>query len=251
MYRKIKNFITRSFYEGVQLEDYVIMAVAIFGPVCHFFVYFFHKYAVNLEYTNLEIRVFISLICLCVYFYKYLPSNFKKKYFPFYWYATIILGLPLQCTFFLLKNNFNEILLYWGIFCVMLTSVFISNWFMVVVSVVFANILAVALYYLSTPASEIDTLDITSFNILGYGVIYIFCIIFGTLFVWVNKKSWLLKESRYLKSLAGSIAHEIRNPLNSINVINNQINNIIADIEQDLQSMSKKNKNHDHENKPK
>jgi len=122
---------------------------------------------------------------------------------------------------------------------------------MVVVSVVFANILAVALYYLSTPASEIDTLDITSFNILGYGVIYIFCIIFGTLFVWVNKKSWLLKESRYLKSLAGSIAHEIRNPLNSINVINNQINNIIADIEQDLQSMSKKNKNHDHENKPK
>ena len=234
MYRRFKSFIARSFYQGVQIENHTILAVAILGPFCHIFLYAFHKYIMKVEYESLAIRLLISCICALVYFYKFLPHKFRQKYFPAYWYFVMISALPMQCTFFLLKNGFNEIFLYWGIFCLIVISVFIANWFMVVVSVVIANILAIYAYYLSTSFDNILELDFSKVNFTGYAIVYIFCAIFGMLFIWVNKKTWLLKEERYLKSMAGSIAHEIRNPLNTINIINNQINEILQDIEQDL-----------------
>ena len=59
------------------------------------------------------------------------------------------------------------------------------------------------------------------FNVLGYGLILFFTAFSGVIFVHANKSVWLSKQRQQhlqLTSLAGSIVHEIRNPLNAINL---------------------------------
>ena len=58
----------------------------------------------------------------------------------------------------------------------------------------------------------------------------------------LKRKQEHIKEeerSKVYKSLAGSIAHEIRNPLNSINVLSNQINDQLRDLDNEIMEIVK------------
>ena len=51
------------------------------------------------------------------------------------------------------------------------------------------------------------------------------------------KQEEYIKEearSKIYKTLAGSIAHEVRNPLNAINIVNNQINDALRNLDNEI-----------------
>lgn len=66
------------------------------------------------------------------------------------------------------------------------------------------------------------------------------------------KKQEHIKEeerSKIYKSLAGSIAHEVRNPLNSINVISNQINDTLRNLDNEIMEIVNKADSSNKDNK--
>ncbi|MBL6791482.1 MAG: HAMP domain-containing histidine kinase [Methylophilaceae bacterium] len=68
-----------------------------------------------------------------------------------------------------------------------------------------------------------------------YLPVFSFALATGFIFDYGNKKGVIAQEkANVYKTLAGSIAHEIRSPLNTINVLNNQINDTLQNLENEM-----------------
>jgi CheY-like chemotaxis protein len=69
-------------------------------------------------------------------------------------------------------------------------------------------------------------------DLILYLSTFAFAIISGLIFSYSNAKGIASEErAKIFKSLAGSIAHELRNPLNTINLIGAQINDLAVDLD--------------------
>ena len=111
-------------------------------------------------------------------------------------------------------------------------SIFSINRFIFLANLLISSICAVILFVAITSNINLDP----QFNAPGYSMVLLFAGVSGIIFVYYNRDVWLLKQAlRYKKlgcaqekrltALAGSIAHEVRNPLNAISLSANQIRN--------------------------
>ncbi|MBU6338670.1 MAG: hybrid sensor histidine kinase/response regulator [Rickettsiales bacterium] len=216
---KIKQFLVKSFGEGTQIDRGNILTAVLIGAPTYIFLYFFYSYVVILPYESLTLRLTVAFLCSSVYFYKYLPETVKIKYFPFYWHVMVMAALTFSVTFLLLKNNFHEIYLYWEIFVTFLLALYVPNWLIFIIDLLISFSAAIVLYIITTPTSDIIDLS-PQFNIAGYSFILFFTGFTSIIFIYANRSAWITaKENQQYKkviSIAGSIVHEIRNPLNSI-----------------------------------
>lgn len=215
---KLRQFIKKSWEEGTQIESHNIATVVFIGAPGHFLIYFYNIYIIQPPYESLTFRLILTFLCASVYFYPKLPEKIKRSYFPFYWHLTLTASLSIKSTFFLLQNNFHEVYLYWSIFSIFLLAIYVTNWFIFLVDFVLSIMVGIILVVLTDTGVILDP----QFNMPGYLLVIIFTSFFGIIFVRASRQSWLNKQRQQLICLAGSIAHEMRNPLNSINMaINN------------------------------
>jgi signal transduction histidine kinase/CheY-like chemotaxis protein len=90
--------------------------------------------------------------------------------------------------------------------------------------------LAVLYYILSSSSFDI----IINFNVISYSIVVFFSLVAGLVFNYANRMTALYKQKaqhQQLTSIAGSIVHEIRNPLNTINLAANQLRHIAPKID--------------------
>lgn len=227
----LKSFLKKSWKEGTQADRGNILTSVLIGAPSHLLLYFLYTYVIPLPYESLTLRLSLVFLCSSTGLYWYLPKRIREVYFPFYWHLMIIASLNFNATFLLLKNNFNEIYLYWEIFVTFLLTMYVPNWFIFLVDFLLAVSSAILLYVLTTPVIDLTP----SFNILGYSLILLFTAVSGIIFVYANRSAWLAKQDRQYKaliSLAGSVVHEIRNPLNSISLVGSSLQDLL-DVGQD------------------
>ncbi len=224
----IKSFLRRSWKEGTQVDRGNILTAVFIGGPSHLFLYFLYTHIIPLPYDSLTLRLFLVFICISTASYWYLPTKIKDTYFGFYWHLMIISSLNFNATFFLLKNNFNEIYLYWEIFVTFLLTIYVPNWFIFLVDFLIAVSSAILLYFLTTPVVDLTP----NFNVVGYSLILLFTAFSGVVFVYANRSAWLAKQDQQYKeliSLAGSVVHEIRNPLNAISLTGSNLQDFSKD----------------------
>ncbi len=183
----------------------VIGIVGILGPAfTYVMVHLFEKP----EYEGNIIYAIAMLIPLPLIFYRYIPKGLKRFY-PVY----VILGgtyaLSFDTFFLLLKNHGGEV---WYL-CVLGSGMFliivIYDWMVIALMMTVAYGTAVLLYVLDEGfvwPGEIRP---------AYIAIFIICYI-GGIFLNHRKQSAQQDAISLMKSLSGSIAHEMRNPLNAI-----------------------------------
>lgn len=228
----LKSFLRKSCKEGTQVDRGNILSAVFIGGPSHLLLYFLYTRIIPLPYDSLILRFSLVFLCSSTGFYWYLPKKIREVYFPYYWHLMIIASLNFNATFFLLKNNFNEIYLYWEIFVTFLLAIYVPNWFMFLIDFLLAVSSAVLLYSITTPVIDLTP----NFNIIGYGLILLFTAFSGVIFVYANRSSWLAKQDqqyRELISLAGSVVHEIRNPLNAISLTGSSLQDLSRDVDQD------------------
>ncbi|MFT5795787.1 MAG: two-component system CAI-1 autoinducer sensor kinase/phosphatase CqsS [Ulvibacter sp.] len=212
------NKLKECFKEGIDVNIYNLLPVSIIGVFAHISLYFYHLYFLNLKEAPF-LRSLAVLMCLisiiyCLYLSK--RSTRINKFFPLYWHLMLITILPLIITHNLILNDFHYIWLWWMIFMPICLSIFIPNWIIYAIDLLLGIILGILINYFST--NEPFLLD-SDFDYISYMLVFSFTTIAGVLFVYGNRKAWLFIQSeqhRRLSSLAGSIAHELRNPLGAM-----------------------------------
>ncbi len=208
-----KSFLKKNFDEGTQIGKVNCIATAVLGSGAHFCFPFIFKYVFGI-YENFFLRFVATILCISTAFL-YKKHNLKLS---LYWHFALTYVLPFIFTVNLLKSNFNELWLYWEIFMIFVLITYVPNWLIFLIDLFIGVTFAILYYFLTSP-----TLDfVPHFNIILYSTVIVFSAFVGVAFAHNNRVTSLnnLREQhKKLTALAGSIVHEIRNPLNTINLI--------------------------------
>ena len=209
---KVIDFIQSSFSRGTQVSRFNIIAAAALGAPAHLSFFIAYKYVFQLPYDNLALRLVAVVLCL-VGLFKLRNPDFLGKYFPLYWHSMLVFVLPFILTVMVLKNNFHEAWLYWEIFMIFVLISFVPNLLMFLFDLFLGVIAAIAFFYLTPPVVVLDP----QFDIPPYVLLVVFSIVAGYMFSYSNRKGIVAQEKNSaLQALAGSIAHEMRNPLGQV-----------------------------------
>jgi len=206
------SFIKTSFSRGTQVSRFNVMAAAALGAPAHLSFYIAYKYIFQLEYDSIILRLIAVALCLGVLF-KLKNPDFLGRFFPVYWHTLLIFVLPFILTVMVLKNNFHEAWLYWEIFMIFVLISFVPNLLMFLFDLC-VGVVAAVIFSLLTPPSIVLN---PQFDIPPYVLLVVFSIVAGYVFSYSNRKGIVAQEKNSaLQALAGSIAHEMRNPLGQV-----------------------------------
>ena len=131
----------------------------------------------------------------------------------------------------MLLNDISKLWLVAEMMMIFLVILFISNIFLIVL-ILFSGLFFGFLFFDLYGAIQLET----TFNeILRIGTLVPLALLSGTLFLSKAKKGDFEKrKGNFLRLLDGSIAHELRNPLNSINVVAMQIESFSHEIKRSM-----------------
>jgi two-component system, CAI-1 autoinducer sensor kinase/phosphatase CqsS len=216
----ISKYLKNAFAEGTKISRFNVIYASVIGASGHFALFFVYRYIFQIHWENLPLRILGVILCVGALLRLKIPDLFGR-FFGIYWHFMLIYVLPFIITFFSLKNNFAEPWLYWEIFMVFVLICFVPNWVMFLLDLFIGLFVAVVCYMLTTPWTILFAA--VTFNISQYLIVVVFSIIAGYVFNYSNLQGMRAEEQQKaeekylaLEALAGSIAHEMRNPLSQI-----------------------------------
>ncbi|MDX2082652.1 MAG: response regulator [Rickettsiales bacterium] len=163
----------------------------------------------------------------------------------------LIYNLPFLITLTALNNAFIKTWFLWEVIMVYILIMFVPQWLIFFIDLLIGTISALFCYKLFYGGGVIfePVINPTAspLDIVLYLSTFAFAIISGLIFSYSNAKGVAFEErAKIFKSLAASIAHELRNPLNAINLIGSQINDLAPKF--DKQNGDEHSTNYDEQN---
>ena len=227
--QKIVQFLNEDFNRS----QYNMFWGAILSLVGHPLYWFICQHVINEKYDSVFFRFSSSASSLLIIFLLYLASKFVKikPLVTIFWYFWVMWILPITFTYIMLLNDISKLWLVAEMMMIFLVILFISNIFLIVL-ILFSGLFFGFLFFDLYGAIQLET----TFNeILRIGTLIPLALLSGTLFLSKAKKGDFEKrKGNFLKLLDGSIAHELRNPLNSINVVAMQIESFSHEIKRSM-----------------
>jgi len=218
---QLREFIT----EGTVIDRSNTLAAGLIGAPGHVLFYLIYKYWFHLPYENLGLRLIAALLCLSLLSKSHLPAALKP-YFPIHWHFSIIFVLPFVFSVNLIMNNFNDLWLDSEICMVFMLIMFVPHLVLFVFDLSIGVFGAFLFCRIAYPDIEFHP----TVNIQWYSTVILFSIFVGHAFSFSNWKSIKNEQRRKseeknlaLQALAGSIAHEMRNPLGQIRLYLDEI----------------------------
>ena len=228
---KIKLLLKNIFLRKIDYNQYNVISLGFLGAIGHPLFWFIWTYLNPQKFENIYLRLSGTIICLVLlssYFWK---GKIRKIIQP-YWIFSIIYNLPFIFTLSLIQNDYNSlwliaeatmiftVVLTFGSFIYALMILFIGGYFAILASLTIFptssifdtslyQYLPLILYILSTAA------------IFGYS---------SVMGISVSKDVENRKSLNIVKALAGSIAHELRNPLNSIILLTSNLKTSVKEL---------------------
>ena len=227
--QKIVQFLNEDFNRS----QYNMFWGAILSLVGHPLYWFICQHVINEKYDSVFFRFSSSASSLLIIFLLYLASKFVKikPLITIFWYFWVMWILPITFTYIMLLNDISKLWLVAEMMMIFFVILFISNIFLIVL------ILSLGLFFgfLFFDLYNAIQLETTFLEIFRIGTLIPLALLLGTLFLSKAKKGDFEKrKGNFLRLLDGSIAHELRNPLNSINVVAMQIESFSHEIKRSM-----------------
>jgi len=220
------------FLKNLKILDYNAACIGYLGLIAHPLYWVWWTFVDSQPFENIYIRIIGVVSCALFLVRKKWPSKLKR-YFSVYWFLGIMYNCPFFFTVYTIDSGFSAL---WTsvVFCSLyLTIMMMQNYFLFFLNYISGVVLAVLFCYIKNSGLDFPDSD---YFLYTYLPVLSFAIATGFIFDYGNKKGVLAQEkAKVYKSLAGSIAHEIRNPLNTINVLSNQINSTLQNLENEMQ----------------
>ncbi len=161
-------------------------------------------------YESLTLRFASAVSFIPILFYKHYPVSFKP-WLNLYWYLWLTFTLPVIFTFLTLMNNLSGMWLVCETMMFLVFIIFVPNYYMLAFLLISGVSIAYAGFVFSTGTHLVVTREI-----IEYMLPLPMAILLGVLFSYTTRKGAIEQRNKLLQSLAGSIAHEMRNPFGQI-----------------------------------
>jgi len=227
--QKIVQFLNEDFNRS----QYNMFWGAVLSLVGHPLYWFICQYVINEKYDSVFFRFSSSASSLVIIFLLYLASKFVKikPFITIFWYFWVMWILPITFTYIMLLNDISKLWLVAEMMMIFLVILFISNIFLIILILSFGIFFGFLFFDLYNTIQ----LETTFLEIFRIGTLIPLALLSGTLFLSKAKKGDFEKrKGNFLRLLDGSIAHELRNPLNSINVVAMQIESFSHEIKRNM-----------------
>ena len=193
----------------------------LFGTLGYPVYYLVWSYLYPQPYENLALRLLCAFICLPWVLYRELPKRLKE-FFPIYFFVSLFIVMPYFFSFMMLKNEWSMIWAMSFMACTFLLTLFIFDW-MIIIAMTAGGFMAAyaTVHFLDGKVSF-------AYFVPEYIPIFLFSIAGGII---ANYNRQLAHQSKIslMRSLSGSIAHEMRNPLSAITNAMSTVQAIIPD----------------------
>ena len=196
------------------------------GLLCHPIYYVVWTYILPQPYDNLLLRLSAAAVCVPLLF----QARWPKRYNPallIYWHCCLIYVLPFVCTFLTVRNGFSTMWMMTEVMMIFILALCIDNPLLLMTCIgigVFSGGLAGVL---SAPTPLVLSAQDKS-NLALLPVVVLCSMAFSHA---ISKGRIFVEKNRALQALAGSIAHEMRNPLS-------QLRHVLDRVEEALPSAS-------------
>lgn len=198
-----------------------LSVIGLFGTLGYPVYYLLWSYLYPQPYENLALRLLCAFICLPWVLHRELPKRLKE-FFPVYFFLSLFIVMPYFFSFMMLKNEWSMIWVMSFMAGTFLLTLFIFDW-MIIIAMTAGGFMAAyaTVHFLDGRVSF-------AYFVPEYIPIFLFSIAGGII---ANHNRQLAHQSKIslLRSLSGSIAHEMRNPLSSITNAMSTVQAIIPD----------------------
>ena len=241
--------------ESYKIAKYNMMTLGVVGLIGHPLYWAIWTYVFPQRYDSFAIRLSAALLCAVFLFYKNFSKRFEK-YLPIFWFLCVSYALPFLFTVHLIRNNFSDIWLMCEVGMGFMIVIFMPDFLLMLLNILLGVILAIAFCTIIpyVPVMS-ETHHIILFEGEQYAPIFLFVLTAGHLFNYgsilgAKFEEKVIAEQKFLalKSLAATIAHEMRNPFMAMHLAaknsKDAINEIITEVTFNSKSFSKDTLSH-------
>lgn len=228
-FQKIVQFLNEDFNRS----QYNMFWGALLSLVGHPLYFFLSHHVIHEKYDSVFFRFSSSASSLLIIFLIFLTKKFIKikPFVTIFWYFWVMWILPITFTYIMFLNDVSKLWLAAETIMVFLVILFISNIVLILLILSFGLFFGFLFFDLFNNVQLTTTFD----EMLKIATLMPLALLSGTLFLWKAKEGDFEKrKGNFLRSLAGSIAHELRNPLNSINAVAMQIESFSHEIKRNM-----------------
>ncbi|MFM0047302.1 ATP-binding response regulator [Paraburkholderia sediminicola] len=183
----------------------------ILGLLCHPIYYIVWTYVLPQPYDNLFLRLSAAVICIPLIFQARWPRRFNN-YLLIYWHCCLIYVLPFVCTFLAIRNSFSTMWMMTEVMMLFIMALCIDNPLLLMACIgtgIFSGTLAAVV---TSPAPIV----LSAANESDLAVLPVVVLCSMAFSYAISKGRIFVERNRALQALAGSIAHEMRNPLSQL-----------------------------------
>ncbi|WP_322047235.1 hybrid sensor histidine kinase/response regulator [Paraburkholderia sp. J67] len=186
----------------------------ILGLLCHPIYYVVWTYVLPQPYDNLFLRLSAALVCVPLIFQARWPKRFST-HLLIYWHACLIYVLPFVCTFLAIRNGFSTMWMMTEVMMIFIMALCIDSPLLLMGCIGIGIVASSLAAFVTSPTPIIlSAADISNIALLP--VVVLCSMAFNHA---IGKGRIFVEKNRALKALAGSIAHEIRNPLSQLRYV--------------------------------
>ncbi|PQV54533.1 histidine kinase/DNA gyrase B/HSP90-like ATPase [Paraburkholderia sp. BL21I4N1] len=207
------RYLNRLVSDCASVSDYSMLAVGVIGTVGHPVYWLWWTFVDPQPNESLLMRVFGTVSCALLLLRRFWPAS-MLRFLPWYYFVTVAFSLPFFFTYYLLTSHYSMV---WSMaelgMMFFLIAIFPS--FVVLAINLIAGVgLAVLCARLFAPQ---DVYVDAHLFIYTYLPVFLFGIFAGVTFSYSSVKG-VVTQARHgaRRALAGSIAHEMRNPLSQL-----------------------------------
>jgi len=233
MLRNAPQKIIQFLNEDFNRSQYNMFWGAIVSFIAHPMYYFISYYVLHEKHDSIFFRFSSSLSSLLIIYLLYLATKYIKikPFVTVCWYFWVMWILPITFTYIMLLNDISKMWLVVETIMIFLVILFISNIILILLILCFGLFFGYVFFELYS-GMELRT---TIIEILQILTLLPLALLSGTLFLSKAKEGDFEKrKGSFLRSLAGSIAHELRNPLNNINTVSMQIESFAHQLKKNM-----------------